>query len=191
MMPPPQPQAAVPQAIVPPAAQTPPVQQVVQAIPSPVTAPPAVNPYGLPAAPATGGAAQVTITVPGPDWRVGQGPYTVTLSAQNMSRVSTISLTLTYSPTALKLRSLQEGSFMRTGVPTTAFAHQEDSAAGRIDLTISRSGDVVGATGGGTLAAIIFDAAAPGAVSFRLSGAANGPGGSIPLQFTSVTVTVK
>jgi len=115
----------------------------------------------------------------------------VTLSALNMTRVSTVTLTLTYNPAALKLRSLQEGSFMRTGVPNTAFAQQADNAAGRIDITISRTGDVVGATGSGPLAAIVFDAVAPGAVNFRVSGTASGPGGGIPLQFTPATVTVK
>jgi hypothetical protein len=145
----------------------------------------------LPAAPLAGAPAQVTISVPGPEWRVGQGPYMLTLSALNMTRVSTVTLTLTYNPAALKLRSLQEGSFMRTGVPNTAFAQQADNAAGRIDITISRTGDVVGATGSGTLAAVVFDAVAPGTVNFRVSGTANGPGGSIPLQFTPATVTVK
>ncbi len=80
---------------------------------------------------------------------------------------------------------------MRAGVSGTAFAHQEDNATGRIDLTISRTGDVVGATGAGTLAAVVFDAVAPGTVSFRISGVAGGPGGNIPLQFTPATVTVK
>jgi hypothetical protein len=116
----------------------------------------------------------------------------LTLSALNMTRVSTVTLTLTYNPAALKLRSLQEGSFMRTGVPNTAFAQQADNAAGRIDITISRTGDVVGATGSGTLAAVVFDAVAPGTVNFRVSGTANGPGTrSLPLQFTPATVTVK
>jgi hypothetical protein len=115
----------------------------------------------------------------------------LTLSALNMARVSTITLTLTYNPAALKLRSLQEGSFMRTGVANTAFAQQADNAAGRIDITISRTGDVVGATGGGTLVAMVFDAVAPGTASFRLSGMANGPGGNVPLQFTPATVSVK
>ena len=196
MMPPPQPQpAAQPPAQQPPA-QAAPVPQVQ----TPVAPTPAAPPPTQPATPPTGqagaaapvsGPAQVTITTPGADWRVGQGPYTVTLSALNMPRVTTITLTLTYNPTALKLRSLQEGSFMRTGVPGTAFAHQEDNAAGRIDLTISRSGDIVGATGGGTLAALVFDAVAAGAVSFRVSGVATGPGGNIPLQFTPATVTVR
>jgi hypothetical protein len=192
-------QAGAPPATTPPAAQavppagagappppaTPPAQQAAAAQPS------AVTPYGLPATPSSGAPAQVTIAVPGSDWRVGQGPYMLTLSAQNMTRASTVTLTLTYNPAAVKLRSLQEGSFMRTGVSNTAFAQQADGAAGRIDVTISRPGDVVGATGSGPLAAVVFDAVAPGTVNFRVSGTATGPGGSIPLQFTPVTVTVR
>jgi general secretion pathway protein D len=179
----PTPTAPAQPATPPPAAAAPPGQGAAN--------PPAANPYGLPTTSPAAAPAQVTITTPGPDWRVGQGPYTVTLSAVNMPRVTTITLTVTYSPAALKLRSLQEGSFMRSGVPGTAFAHQEDNAAGRIDLTISRSGDIVGATGGGTLAALVFDAAAAGAVNFRVSGVASGPGGNIPLQFAPATVTVR
>jgi type II secretory pathway component GspD/PulD (secretin) len=169
-----------------PAAQpaAPPTQAAAQ--PAPATPPSA----GAPTA-STAVQNQVIVTTPGSDWRVGQGPYTVALSAANMGHVSTISLTLTYNPGTLKIRSLQEGSFMRTGVPATAFAHQEDQAAGRIDVTISRSGDLVGAAGSGTLAAVIFDAVAPGTVNLRVSGVANGPGGTVPLQFTPAIVTVK
>jgi general secretion pathway protein D len=196
--------------MLPPPAQAQPQPQAQQAADAPVqsappsasAAPPSVTPTpaatqatgqqsAASASPSAAGPGQVTVTTPGSDWRVGQGPYTVTLSAMNITRVTTISLTLTYNPTALKLRSLQEGSFMRAGVSTTAFAHQEDSAAGRIDITISRTGDVVGATGAGTLAAVVFDAVSPGAVGFRVSGVASGPGGSIPLQFAPATVTVK
>lgn len=179
-----------------PAAQPAPAgaQPAVQPSTPPATPPAAVAPAPAPppaAPPSTAPVAQVTMSVPTGDWRVGQGPYTVTLLTSNISRVSTVSLTVTYSPAALRLRSLQEGSFMRTGVPNTAFAHQEDNSAGRIDITISRTGDVVGATGAGTLAAIVFDAVAPGTVNFRVSGVASGPGGGIPLQFTPAVVTVK
>ena len=134
---------------------------------------------------------QIVVAVPGTDWRVGQGPYTVALSGVNLGRVSTISLTLTYDPAAVKVRSLQEGSFMRMGVPTTAFVHQEDLAAGRIDLTITRTADVIGASGSGTLAAVIFEAVGAGTVNFRVSGVASGPGGTVPLQFTPAAVMVK
>ena len=201
MMPPPTTppaQAAAPPVTTPPVVQAappagaPPPPATPTAPPVATAAqPPAATPYGLPVTPAAATPPQITISVPGSDWRVGQGPYMLTLSALNMTRVSTITLTLTYSPAALKLRSLQEGSFMRIGVANTAFAQQADNAAGRIDITISRTGDVVGAAGGGPLVAMVFDAVAPGTVNFRVSGMANGPGGNIPLQFTPATVTVK
>ena len=196
MVPPAQP------AVQPPAAPTqpagmPPAQalQPAQVAPAPAQAAPTpVQPAPQPAAAAAApppGQNQIVVAVPGTDWRVGQGPYTVALSGVNLGRVSSISLTLTYNPATLKIRSLQEGSFMRAGVPGTAFAHQEDQAAGRIDLSITRTGDVVGATGSGTLAAVIFETVAPGAVNFRIGGVASGPGGSVPLQFTPSAVTVK
>jgi len=183
----PVPQAQAPVAPVPQA--TTPVAPVPEATPPPTAGqqpPSSAASTGRPA-----GAAQVVLTAPAPEWRVGQGPYTVTLSAANMPRVTTVTLTVTYNPAAVKIRSLQEGSFMRAGVSGTAFAHQEDNAAGRIDLTISRTGDIVGATGSGTLAALVFDAAAAGTVNFRISGVASGPAGSVPLQFTPATVTVR
>jgi hypothetical protein len=153
--------------------------------------PAATPPAGAPAAEQVPGMNQIVVAVPSVDWRVGQGPYTVALSGASLGRVSTISLTLTYNPAAVRVRSLQEGSFMRMVVPSTAFAHQEDQAAGRIDLTITRSGDVIGASGSGTLAAVIFEAVAPGVVNFKVSGVASGPGGTVPLQFTPAAVTVK
>ncbi len=175
------------QAAPPPAQAAAPVQTPAQQAAQPAAGAPAPAQGAQPAAVLN----QIVVAVPSSDWRVGQGPYTVALSGVNLGRVSTLSLTLTYNPAAVKVRSLQEGSFMRMGVPTTAFAHQEDLAAGRIDLTITRSGDVVGASGSGTLAAVIFEAIAPGAVDFRLSGVASGPGGTVQLQFMPAAVTVK
>jgi hypothetical protein len=80
---------------------------------------------------------------------------------------------------------------MRQGGTTVAFAQQVDSAAGRIDITLSRTGDMVGASGAGVLASLIFEAIAPGSATFAPSGVASGPGGAITLQFSPATVTVK
>ncbi len=80
---------------------------------------------------------------------------------------------------------------MRQGGSQVAFAQQVDPAAGRIDITLSRTGDTVGATGAGVLASLIFEALAPGSATFAPSGVASGPGGSIALQFVPATVTVK
>ena len=56
----------------------------------------------------------------------------------------------------------------------------------------TRGADATGASGTGVLAAILFDAIAPGPVTMTLSGSATGPGGAaMGLRFTPVTVTVQ
>ena len=65
-------------------------------------------------------------------------------------------------------------------------------APGRVDMTITRAADATGATGTGLLAAIVFDAVAPGSATISLSGTGLGPGGTpMGLQFRPVTVTVQ
>jgi general secretion pathway protein D len=164
--------------------------------PVPPSGVPAAPPRGAQptgAAPATAPApgAQVIVTPPGTVFSVGGGPYTVPISITNVNRASTLSLTVTFNAGAVRVRSVQEGSFMRQGGSAVAFAQQVDPAGGRIDITLSRTGDTVGATGAGVLATLIFEAVSPGAVTFTPSGVASGPGGTIPLQFSPATVTVR
>ena len=142
----------------------------------------------VPAAPA----AQLSVTPPAGDVRVGAGPYMVPVYIQGVSRVSTATVTVTYNPAILRVRGVQEGSFMRQGALNVVFTPNTDAATGRIDLTLVRTGDTVGASGSGLLAAIQFDALAPGNSSLTVSGVAADPGGSsIPLQFVPGTVVVR
>ena len=137
------------------------------------------------------GAAQVIISPPGTTFRVGQGPYNVPISITGAQRLSTVTLTVTYDPAILRVRNLQEGSFMRAGGVNATF-NQQATAPGRIDITISRGPDGTGASGTGLLAAILFDAIAPGSATLTVSGAATGPGGTpMGLQFRPVTVSVQ
>jgi hypothetical protein len=136
------------------------------------------------------GSAQVILSPPSTTFRVGAGPYTVPISIVNVSRLSTISLVLTFDPALLRVRSVQEGSFMRTGGANAAFAQQ--ITPGRVDVTITRAGDAIGASGTGLLAALLFDVLAPGNATLTLSGAGSGPGGTaMGLQFRPVTVSVQ
>ena len=122
--------------------------------------------------------------------RVGGGPYTVPISVANASRLSTVSLTLVYDPALLRVRTVQEGSFMRTGGASAAFTQQV--GPGRVDITIARAGDATGASGTGLLGAVLFDAVAPGTATLTLSGAATGPGGAaMGLQFRPVAVSIQ
>ena len=130
------------------------------------------------------------ISPPGTTFRVGQGPYTVPLSIVAASRLSTITLTLTFDPALLRVRSVQEGSFMRSAGANASFLQQ--SAGGRVDMTITRTADATGASGTGLLAAVIFDALAPGSATLTLNGTGTGPGGTaMGLQFQPVTIAVQ
>jgi hypothetical protein len=135
------------------------------------------------------GLAQILLSPPA-TFRVGGGPYTVPISVTNASRLSTITLTVTFDPAMLRVRAVQEGSFMRSGGASAAFTQQV--SPGRIDITVVRASDSTGATGTGLLAAMLFDAISPGTATLTVSGAASGPGGTpMGLQFRPATVTVQ
>ncbi len=81
---------------------------------------------------------------------------------------------------------------MRQGGVATSFTPRIDAAAGRVDIVITRVSDATGASGSGLIAAVLFDAIAPGSVTFTVSGTATtADGATIPLQFSPVTVTVR
>jgi Cohesin domain len=158
------------------------------AAPAPVTSPATA---GGPPNPAPT-AAQIIVTPPGAEFRVAGGPYTVPISINNASRVSVLTLTVTYNPAVLRVRTVQDGTFMRQGGVTAAFTPRPDAAAGRVDIAIARTGDQTGASGAGLLAALLFDAIAPGTTAITVTGVANGPDGApVQLTFAPVTVTVR
>jgi hypothetical protein len=132
----------------------------------------------------------VIVSAPATNFRVGQGPYTVPITVAGASRLSTITMTLMYDPMLLRVRSVSEGSFMRSGGVNATFTQQVNP--GRVDITITRAADATGASGGGLLAAMVFDAVAPGNATLTLNGAGTGPGGTaMGLQFRPVTITVQ
>jgi len=154
------------------------------------------TPAGAPAAadaPITSpglGLAQVSATPPGTPFRVGGGPYTVPISISNVSRLSMITVTLTFDPAMLRVRTVQEGGFMRSGGANAVFTQQV--SPGRVDVTITRATDSTGASGTGLLGAVLFDAIAPGTATLTMSGSATGPGGTpMGLQFRPTTVAIQ
>jgi hypothetical protein len=152
---------------------------------------PAPTPAG-PAEPAPPAPAEIVITLPAPELRVGGGPYTVPISVSGASRLSTVSLSLTYDPAILRVRTVQEGSFLRQGGVAVTFAQQVDASAGRLDITMTRTNDAVGASGSGLLAAVLVEPLAPGSATLTLSGVATSPQGTpMPLTFAPATVAVK
>jgi general secretion pathway protein D len=137
-------------------------------------------------------AAQIIVATPGPEFRIGGGPYTVPISVSGVNRMSVVSLSLTFNPAIVRARSVQEGTFLRQGGTNATFTQHIDPASGRVDISISRNGDATGASGTGLLGAVLFDAIAAGSTTFSISGVATGPDGTtIPLTFTPANVTVK
>ena len=131
---------------------------------------------------ATGG--RIILSPPGPEFRVGAGPYTVPVSISGASQISSLTLTITFNPAVLRVRSVQEGSFMRGGGVAATFVQQVDAATGRIDIAIVRPADPTGVAGTGLLSAVLFDAVGGGPANMTVTGTATGPGGApVPLQF--------
>jgi general secretion pathway protein D len=181
------------------AAPAPPVTVVPPVVPPPteppVIAPPiaptAPTPAPAPATPAQAPPARITLSPPS-EMRVGSGPYTVPISVAGATRLSTLTLSITYNPVLVRVRSVQEGTFMRQGGITPAFSSQIDEKSGRLDIVVTRPGDQTGASTSGLLAAILLEPLAAGTGSLGLTGSATVPGGaSAALQFLPAGITVR
>jgi len=137
-------------------------------------------------------AAQVSLTAPAGDVRVAGGPYMVPVFISGVSQLSTMTVSVTFNPAALRVRQIQEGSFLRQGGVTVTFNNKTDANIGRVDLTFTRVGDVVGASGSGLLASIMFDAVGTGTSQMNVNGTATDPRGStIPVQFMPISIVVR
>jgi general secretion pathway protein D len=191
--------------LAPPPAGTPfgtPISPGAAATPTPAapTTPPAATApaaAGAPAPPAPTAAqaptaaARVTVSPPS-EMRVGSGPYTVPVSISGASRLSALTISITFNPALLRVRSVSEGTFMRQGGVTPTFTQQVDSGAGRIDIAIVRPGDQVGASAAGLLAAILLEPVAAGTGTLTVSGSGTlAGGGTASLQFSPVGVVVR
>lgn len=136
--------------------------------------------------------ARVSVAVPGPELQVGGGPYPLPISISGAQRVANLSLTVTYNPSVLRVRSVQAGPLMGQNGVTPTFTQQVDPGAGRVDLTLLRAGDRVGATGTGIVAILVVEAIAPGQSSITPAGVAFNPEqSSLGLQLVPASVTVK
>ena len=123
---------------------------------------------------------------------MGSGPYTIPISIAGASRLSTLTLSITYNPALIRVRTVQEGTFMRQGGVTPAFNSQTDERAGRIDIVITRAADKTGASTAGLLAALLVEPVAAGTGTLSLSGSATVPGGgAAALQFLPAGITVR
>jgi len=190
-LPPPAPPAPEPAAPPLPFPQPAPVQITPEPQPPAAPAPPTTPDAPAAPQPAAGGGGRISVTAP-PAMTLGAGPYTVPISISGASRISVLSLSITYNPAVLRVRSVQEGTFMRQGGIAAMFTSQPDPG-GRVDIVITRPGDQTGAVGTGLLAAILFEPIGAGTSTVSITGVGTvaGTGASAVLEFAPATVTVK
>jgi hypothetical protein len=178
------PEGATPRPSVPPGSSP---------IPGTTTAPAPVAP-ATPEAPSGEAtrAAQLILSPPGTEFSLGGGPYTVPISLANASRVSVVSVTIVYDAARLRVRAVQEGSFLRQGGVAVTFTQHVDPATGRIDISATRTGDTTGASGAGLLAAVLFEPVAAGEVTLAPSAVVtNAQGVVLPVAASPVTIAVR
>ncbi len=191
------PAAAAPLAAAPsPAVTSPPPDEPAVA---PVAPAPSTQPLAAAPPPAASSAAptqppapaRITLSPPS-EMRMGSGPYTVPISIAGAVRLSTLTVSITYNPALIRVRSVQEGTFMRQGGAAPAFSSQVDEKSGRVDIVITRPGDQTGASTAGLLAALLVEPVAAGTGSLSITGTASIPGGAnAPLQYLPAGVTVR
>jgi general secretion pathway protein D len=91
-------------------------------------------------------------------------------------------LVLQYDPVLLEFIDAQEGDFLKKDGQPTLFEHVFNKSKGRIDLNLSRVGNVKGVNSSGTFASLTFKGVAKGAAKFELSNVnLLPPGASKPL----------
>ena len=175
-------------------AALPPAQQVpTQAMPSTAAQQAPLAQAAAPAAPPPqADALRIILTPPGAPLMVAAQPATVPISVFGASRISTVTLSLRFDPKVVRVRLVQEGTFLSSGGGTVTFAQQVDATAGRVDITLTRTGDVTGVSGDGVLASVVFDAIGSGISPLGLGGVVTGPGGlPVPVAFGTASVTVR
>ena len=124
--------------------------------------------------------------------RVGSGPYTIPIQIVGATRISSVTLSITYNPALIRIRNVQEGTFMRQGGATPAFSNQNDDKSGRLDIVIVRPGDKTGASTSGLLAALLIEPLTAGTGALAVSGSATIPGGGpAALQFMPAGIIVR
>jgi hypothetical protein len=104
---------------------------------------------------------------------------------RNRQDVSTMSLNLSFNPQIVKLKDVIEGGVTRQLGDKVPFLKNVDNSGGSCTLGFSSPQPNRGFKGGGSLAILVFEAAAQGETRIAVAGvSANGPTGQA-VSFTS------
>ena len=126
------------------------------------------------------------------DISVGSGGYTIPIMVSGAEEIATLSLSLEFDPEVLRVSSVREGDFAHQVSGEVAFAKDVDAAAGRIDLVVTRWGDLTSDEVSGLVAAVVFVPVSTGVSVVSPSGMGlTSSGTPLMLSFEPTTVTVR
>lgn len=109
--------------------------------------------------------------------------FRVSVNIRSQQEIGSLSLNLSFNPQVVRLKDVLEGGFVRQLGDKVPFL--KNVAEGSCVLGFSSPQPSRGFRGGGNLAVLVFEAAAPGETAIRVVGVtANAPTGT-PLNFTS------
>jgi general secretion pathway protein D len=143
-------------------------------------------------APPPASTAIITLSAPSEPMTAASGPSIVPISITGAAQLSTLTLTITFDPNMLRVVGVTQGTFMSQGGANPTFAPKLDVAAGRVDIAFSRPASAGGASGGGLLAAVTFQAIAPGVANISATGVGTSASGTaVPIRTTPAQIIVK
>ncbi len=160
-----------PDAIALPAADTPSVPAVPSA-PAPPAAP--ASPSAPPAPPVLSvpkGARPILTFLPAESVVTAGSETTVAIRVDQVTALSSLTLTLEYDPTALTVKQVAEGSFLNTDGVKTRFVATTPPGGNTVDVQLNRVGDERGMTGAGTLFNLTLKAIHPGVAKLQIRSA--------------------
>lgn len=123
---------------------------------------------------------------------VGQ-QFTVEIKAEGVKELYNAPFSLIYDPIFAEFVSASEGPFLKQDGKPTAFSAVNEPSAGKVGITLRRTGEVGGVTGNGILMTAVFKAKNAGPLNLGFSGVSftTAAGKSLPMVPYNVLVDVK
>ena len=139
-------------------------------------------------------AASVLSVIPRETTVASAGEVWLEVRADNVTALSSATLSLSFDPTVLKLKGVTEGGFLKGDGKTTSFISSTQPGGGTVDIQVSRPADEKGISGSGTLFVVIFTGERSGAssrIDFRNVRLLNPSRGPIPADIFPGLVNVR
>lgn len=95
--------------------------------------------------------------------------FTVQVRIDNGSDVFAVPFSIKYDPNVLEVMGLHEGSYLKKDSGQTTFLTSIDKDKGKIDIGLTRLGQIGGVSGSGTLASIVFRVLKSGTTSLSFA----------------------